>query len=345
MYAPLYELTRGEIVESGHYGALAIVDSQGQLIAHFADPHALTYLRSAAKPFQALPFVEAGVPATYQLTGPEIALVCASHSGTDDHVATACSLQAKTGVAEADLLCGVHLPFDKATAENLHLRGEPPTPNRHNCSGKHTGMLAYARQEGWPAASYLDFTHPVQKQILQTLAEMCSLPESEIGLGIDGCSAPNFAVPLYNAALAYARLVDPLNLSPLRAAACETITTAMCAHPKMVSGPGRFDTQLIAVTRGRILAKGGAEGYQGLGLRPGILGPNKPGIGIAIKISDGDATGRALPGVVLEILRQLEVLSPDELKALADFGPTRPVQNWRKLQVGVARPSFQLTYS
>jgi L-asparaginase II len=206
-------------------------------------------------------------------------------------------------------------------------------------------MLAYARQEGWPTASYLDPTHPVQKQILQTVAEMCDMPESEIELGIDGCSAPNFAVPLYNAALAYARLIDPLALPPLRAAACETISTAMCTHPEKVSGPGRFDTQLMAATNGRILAKGGAEGFQGLGLRPGVLGPKKPGVGIAVKISDGDANCRVLPSVVLEILHQLEVLSLDELDALADFGPRRPVRNWRNLEVGVARPSFQLAYS
>ncbi len=121
-YAPIYELTRGEIVESRHFGALAIVDNQGRLIAHFADPYALTYLRSAAKPFQALPFVEAGGLSTYQLSGPELALICASHSGTDDHVATARSLQAKTGVDEADLCCGVHPPFDRATAEDLRQR-------------------------------------------------------------------------------------------------------------------------------------------------------------------------------------------------------------------------------
>ncbi len=150
-------------------------------------------------------------------------------------------------------------------------------------------MLAYARQQGWSTADYLDFTHPVQKQILQAFAAMSELPETDIALGIDGCSAPNFAVPLFNAALAYARLIDPVDLPPCAAAACETITSAMCAHPEMVGGPGRFDTRLMAATRGRILAKGGAEGYQGLGLRPGVLGPNKPGVGIAVKISDGDA--------------------------------------------------------
>ncbi len=195
-YAPIYELTRGEIVESRHYGALAVVDVHGQLIAHYADPHALTYLRSSAKPFQALPFVEAGGPGAYQIAGPELALICASHSGTDAHVAAARSLQAKTGVAETDLQCGVHPPFDRTTAENLRARGEAPTPNRHNCSGKHTGMLAYARQQGWSTADYLEFKHPVQKQILRAFAEMTALPETDIALGIDGCSAPNFAVPL-----------------------------------------------------------------------------------------------------------------------------------------------------
>ena len=206
-------------------------------------------------------------------------------------------------------------------------------------------MLAFARQQGWSTADYLDFTHPVQQQILRAFAAMTGLPETDIALGIDGCSAPNFAVPLFNAALAYARLIDPAGLSPLRAAACEAITSAICTHPEMVGGPGRFDTTLMAITGGRILAKGGAEGYQSLGLRPGALGPGKPGVGIAVKISDGDEPGRARPAVVLEILRQLGVLSEAELEALAAYGPSRPVQNWRKLAVGIARPSFQLIYS
>ncbi len=128
--------------------------------------------------------------------------MCASNSGTDEHVAVVEALQEKTGVRETDLLCGVHPPYDRDTAETLKQRGEASTPNRHNCSGKHTGMLAFARMlenQGYPMEvthSYIEARHPVQQFIIQAIAEMCAIPSHEICIGIDGCSAPNFAMRL-----------------------------------------------------------------------------------------------------------------------------------------------------
>lgn len=346
-YSPIFELTRGETVESIHYGSVAVVDAHGQLITEFGDPYTITFLRSTAKPFQALPFIEHGGHERYGLTHREIALICASHSGTDAHVAVVQSIQRKSSVSEADLLCGVHPPSHEATAEAMRQRGELPTPNRHNCSGKHTGMVAYARLEELPTEDYINPSHPIQKIILNTFAEMCNLPPEGVALGTDGCSAPNFAVPLYNAALAYARLCDPAagNVTPpARAEACRTITTAMSTNPDMVGGPGRFDTRLMEVAQGRIISKSGAEGYQGIGLLPGTLGPNSPALGIAFKISDGDLKKRARPAVALEILRQLGVLTDNEIGTLAEFGPSFPIYNWRKLVIGQAYPSLELKF-
>jgi L-asparaginase II len=269
-------------------------------------------------------------------------LLCASHSGTDEHVATVQSIQSKTGVLESDLMCGVHPPGDERTLELLRQRGEQPTPNRHNCSGKHTGMVAFARLSELPYGDYVNFDHPIQKIILQAVAEMSGLLPEDISLGIDGCSAPNFGMPLYNAALAYARLCDPHDQTPARAEACRVITAAMTAHPEMIGGPGRFDTRLMEVAQGRIVAKGGAEGYQGIGLLPGTLGDGSPGVGIAMKIADGDIRGRARPAVALEVLRLLGALSDSQLQELSDFGPVIPIRNWRRLLVGVARPEFEL---
>jgi L-asparaginase II len=343
-YLPLYRLTRGGTVESVHFGAIAVVGRGGERHASHGDPDTVTYLRSTAKPFQALPLVQAGGVEALSLTPPEVALICGSHAGTDRHVEVARSIQSKVRVTEGDLLCGVHSPYDRETARALRSRGEDPTPNRHNCSGKHSGMLAYARLRGWPTEGYIDPGHPVQKDILATFAEMCNLKSEAVRVGTDGCSAPNFAVPLYNAALAYARLSDPSDLSPDRAEACQTITAAMIAHPEMVSGAGRFDTWLMEIGRGAILAKGGAEGYQGVGLLPGALGPGSPALGVAVKISDGDSAGRARAAVVVEILRQLGALDETQLDELAPFGPTRQVQNWRKLEVGLGEPCFQLQF-
>ncbi len=339
-YQPVFELTRGGIVESIHFGAFAVVDSHGNLLASAGDPNLVTFLRSSAKPFQALPFIERGGHEQFGFTPKEIALMCASHSGTDEHVETIQAMQAKIGVSVDDLLCGMHDPMHQPTRDAMLLRGEQTSPYRHNCSGKHTGMLAHARLRSLPTATYLDFDHPVQGAILQTFAEMCDLPAGDVELGIDGCSAPNFAVPLYNAAYGFARLCDPFALEPKRAAACRIITSAMMAHPQMVAGPDRFDTRLMQVGAGKIAAKGGAEGYQAAGVLPGVLSPDSPGIGIAIKISDGDTNDRVRSGLTLSILKTLGALDDVQLAELAAFGPVKQIYNYRKLHTGESRPTL-----
>lgn len=352
-YLPLLELTRGismqheQTLESIHYGAIAVADARGKLLAWFADPYALTYMRSSAKPFQAIPFLESGGMAAYQLTQKEIALICSSHSGTDEHVEIARSIQSKANFSEADLLCGTHYPMHVPTTDRLKKNNLKPTPNQHNCSGKHSGMLAFARMRNLPIDDYVDPQHPIQQEILHTFAEFCKLPVQDVKVGADGCTAPNFAIPLFNAALAFARLCDPENgeVQPAaRVKACQTIVQSMTTNPEMVGGPDRFDTDLMAHFKGRILSKGGAEGYQAIGLMPGVFAPGSPAVGIAIKISDGDLNMRACPAVSLEILRQLGIVEPSDLKALAEYGPELDIKNWRKLIVGKTRAAFQLNF-
>lgn len=351
-FEPVLEVTRGKIVESVHNGAAAVVDSGGRLLAWLGDPQTVTFLRSSAKPIQALPFIEHGGDQTFHLTSKEVAIICASHDGTDEHVEVIKGIQAKVGIQESDLLCGTHLPYHTATAEAMLKKDEQPTPNRHNCSGKHTGMLAFARMRGLPISDYVNPEHPVQKTIKTTIAELCSIPEEKIEIGIDGCSAPVHAIPLYNAALGFARLADPRGLSVDRATACRRITASMMANPVMIGGPGRFDTCLMEVCSGRLIAKVGAEGYMAIGVMAGALGPESPGIGLVVKIADGDISlrkpngetyNRARTAVTLEILRQMGYLNDKELEALStDFGPIRPVTNWRKFVVGETRPAFKI---
>jgi L-asparaginase II len=350
-YFPVLALTRGATIESVHYGAIAVVDVSGRLIAWYGDPQAVTFMRSSAKPFQALPFVENGGQEAFDLSLQQIAILCASHSGTDEHVSVVQSIQAKVGLRESDLLCGVHEPADAPTAQRLREQKEEPTPNRHNCSGKHTGMLSFARllaRMGLPIPDglpYIDPAHPLQQMILRTFSDMCGLPIEQISLGTDGCSAPNFAIPLYHAALGFARLCDPEagGVQPAaRQAACRTITAAMMSHPLMVGGPGRFDTCLMQVAHERMVVKGGAEGYQGIGLMPGALGPGSPAVGVAFKIADGDERRLARAAVALEVLRQLGALTMSDLQELASFGPVLPRYNGRKLTIGEAYPAFRL---
>ncbi len=350
-YHPIFEFTRGEIIESVHFGAVAVVAADGSLLAYYGDPNAVTYLRSSAKPFQALPFFQNQGPELYRLNSSECAIICASHSGTDEHVDTIRSIHHKVGIDELELMCGTHKPYDEPTAERMRDNREAITPNRHNCSGKHSGMLAYERlliQKGRRMPdnlAYIDLNHPIQTDILRVFASICDLTIDQIAVGIDGCSAPNFAVPLYNAALAYARLCAPDrwgNSSPDLQNACSRIFEAMTTSPEMVAGPGRFDTQLMQVANGRILSKGGAEGFQGIGLASGTLSGCPTGVGIAVKIADGDDRSQVRAAVSLDVLRQLGVLSDAELNQIKDRGPRYTLLNARGITVGYGYPSFLL---
>ncbi len=341
-FRPVFSLSRGGQQESLHYGAIAVVGVNGDLLASYGDPQQMAFLRSAAKPFQAMPFVLAGGLAHYGITAQELALMCASHSGTDEHVAVLHGLMLKTGIAETQLLCGTHPPYHAPTAERMQRDGEAPTPERHNCSGKHTGMLAYARMRGWDLESYVELGHPLQQEILSLYTEMAGMQVSQLAVGTDGCSAPNWAAPLFNTALAYARLADPSGLPSAQGEACRQIAEAMRTHPDMVGGPERFDTELMRVAEGRMVTKVGADGFQAIGLAPGVLGAGAPAAGIALKIADGDARKWASHAVTLELLRQLSALSAGQLAQLSGYGPQRTVTNWSGKAVGLAEPVFTL---
>jgi L-asparaginase II len=347
---PLFETTRGDLVESVHYGSIAVVDSSGKLIASKGDPQAVAFLRSSAKPFQALPFVEHGGVEHFNLTMQELSIACASHEGSDMHVQTVEGMQKKIGIEESHLQCGVHMPGNVDAFKSLIVNDRMPSANRNNCSGKHTVMLAYAKMRGLPLENYLAINHPIQQDIIRCFAEMCLIPSEEVHLGTDGCSAPNFAVPLFNAAYGMARFCDMQALSSARAEACRKITTAMTTHPEMVSGPGEFDCELMKAGAGQIMCKRGAEGFQIVGLLPGVLGENSPGVGVAFKVSDGDASHRDMnlesssrvrPSVGLEILRQLGALSSKQEQALDPFGPVKSIKNHRGMVTGRSYPVFE----
>lgn len=336
---PLVEVTRGKIVESVHVGAYVLMNPHGQVVSFAGNPALMTYPRSSMKPFQVLPFIERGGVEAFGFSKKEVAIMCASHSGTDEHRDVLISMQKKIGISEADLSCGVHWPVDKDTREAMRLRGEEPTQNRHNCSGKHTGMLAHACMRDFPKEDYLNPDHPVQVSIRETLAEMVGMAPEAMPLGVDGCSAPVYGIPLENMAQGVAQMANPVELRSGRAAACRAITGAMMSHPTMVAGPDRFDTDLMKAARGKVFAKGGAEGYQIIGILPDVLEDHPAGLGFALKISDGDSRGRARASVSMTILRALGVLNAEELDALAEYGNV-PVKNWRKLVVGEIHPAF-----
>lgn len=343
-YQPLFQRTRANTVESIHYGAIAVVTSRGQLIAWLGDPQTVTFLRSSAKPLQALPLVENGGLTKFSITAQELALICASHSGTPEHLQVLSGLQRKIKVTEQDLRCGTHLPFHQPTRHELICTEKEPTPRHHNCSGKHTGMLAHAKGIGADPANYTEKNHPVQQNILRCISELSHLDETDIKLGRDGCSVPTFALPLYHAAWTWAQLVDPDRLEKKRADACKSIFQAMTSYPEMVAGPERFDTLLMKNSKGTILSKAGAEGVQALGIHPKRNPFGADGLGIVLKISDGDLGKSVRSAVSIEVLKQLGIPSSEELSLLNDLGPIFPLLNQRGLEIGRGESCFELKY-
>jgi L-asparaginase II len=315
-----------------------VVTPEGRRVAQLGDPGALdtaTYLRSAAKPFQALPLLLAGGAQRFALDAADLALICASHSGTPEHTRRALSLLERGGFGVSDLLCGAHPPFDRATAGELARRGETPSPLHNNCSGKHAGMLLACRLLDLPAADYISPSHPLQERILSLVSRLVGLEPREIGVGIDGCSVPAYHLPVAAAARGYAALADPeaAGLPAELAAAARRVVAAMTGEPGMVAGPGRFTTRLMEVTGGRVLGKEGAEGFYALAVRGPVA------LGIAVKIADGGE--RCRDGVVLDLLRQTGSLSGEEFAELAPH--YRPIlRNCRGLVVGEVCPEVEL---
>jgi len=206
-------------------------------------------------------------------------------------------------------------------------------------------MLAQAKLLHADLDNYPEIEHPIQQQIRSVIAEICCIEPSRLQEGRDGCSVPTFAMPLYHAAWGWARLIKPDGFSEKRKNACKTITSAMAAHPFLIAGPDRLDTRLMKIAAGKIISKAGAEAFQSAGILENAIYPGSPALGIALKISDGDQGKRARRTVLIEILNQLEVLSADQMKDLADLGPILTNRNQCDLVTGVAKPCFQLQYS
>lgn len=338
---PLMKITRGSIVESLHRGFIAAVDAEGQTIARLGDIETPTWYRSAAKPFQTIPIIASGAAAHWNLTPKELAVIAASHNGEDIHLETVNSILNKIGLGEEDLLCGAHAPFDETAATQLRIEGQAPNQRHNNCSGKHSGMLAFAKFLSQPTTNYISPSHPIQQQILKVVAEFAEVSTDAVAIAIDGCSAPVFGVSILAMARSYARLVGArhTNVESTWVAAAEQVVDAMTEFPEMVGGScGRLDTDLMRATNGQIVSKVGAEGVQLLGVRPCRQYPS--GLGIAIKIEDGD-TRRARDPVVIETLRQLGVLSDDQIAALSAY-TSKAVFNHRQIQVGEIRACFKL---
>src|SRR6266850_942452 len=315
---PLVEVKRGGITESRHRGHIVAVESDGNIVAHLGAPETVTYLRSSAKPHQAIPLVASGAADKFGFTEREIALACASHSGEPIHTEVAASMLMKIGLGPEALKCGTHEPFSAEVSRRLREKGEAPNVLQNNCSGKHAGMLALALHLGAPTETYDEPTHAVQLAIGKTVSQFSGIAIEDIAVGTDGCGVPVFGITVKAMALMYARLVaTPAEFDEQTRNACKRIVAAMTSYPELIGGSSdRLDTEIMRAAPGRLVSKVGAEGVYTVGVLPCDDWPL--GFGLAFKIEDGEDR-RARPTVVIEALRQLGVLKEESLDAVASY--------------------------
>jgi L-asparaginase II len=325
--ALLVEVSRGPAVESRHRGHLVVVDADDRILFAAGDPEQRIYPRSALKPLQALPTQALGAAEAFDLSGPEIAVMAASHGAEPFHLKVVASILARIGAQESDFHCGPHMPGNPAASAALIRAGETPRPIHNNCSGKHAGMLTLSRLLEAPFAGYEAPDHPAQEEIRSVLSGLCGVDTGRLGWGTDGCGVPNYLMPLRSLALGFARLCRPERLPRSLGEGARTLTGAICAHPTYVSGTGAFCAEMIAALDGAVVSKSGAEGVYGVGL-PGR------GWGMALKVEDGSPRG--VPAIVTAFLDAAGILTDGARDRLARF--RRPaVINTRGASVGEMR--------
>ncbi|MEL6383179.1 MAG: asparaginase [Cyanobacteria bacterium J06626_18] len=283
------QLLREGIIESVHTASAVVSDSRGRMLSVAGNAETATFIRSSLKPFQALAVAASGTLERFSLDDRDLAIMCASHQGNMEQVRQAFHILWKADLEPSMLQCPIPKGKD--------------SPLAHNCSGKHSGMLALCQQRNWPLESYLHRNHPLQTLILRTTAELLGMPADEFIGAHDDCGAPTYLMPLHQMATLFAKLASGDNLE------MERIVRAMTHHPELVAGPEAFDTELMRLTDGELVSKSGAEGIQ-------CVGRVGEGLGLAIKIRDG--AKRAKYAVAVHLLKQLGWLMPEAAEELAD---------------------------
>ncbi|WP_157071062.1 asparaginase [Alicyclobacillus acidiphilus] len=332
--AILARVTRGSITESVHDGVMVVTDSSGKRVASFGDATLTTFARSSCKPIQAIATVEAGSLEAFGLSDADLALFCASHSSEEIHVRRVQDILNRIGLDASLLVCGAHPPHNRERYEEILRAGGQLTAIYSNCSGKHSGMLAYCAKTGTDPGTYAHPEHPLQLEILRILADLAEVAVDDIVLGTDGCGVPVHAISMEAWGKAFAKFTAPETSDHRQA--MERISHAMRTYPELVGGTtGRFDTDLMKATNGRIMAKGGAEGFMMVCVMDARLS-------LVMKVLDGNS--RAIAPVVIQALTDLGVLTDTERAALSNW--VQPaILNTRNEQVGEIIADFTLTQS
>ncbi|UCG60622.1 MAG: asparaginase [Candidatus Zixiibacteriota bacterium] len=324
---------RGKAIEAIHYASIAVVNEHGELTHYLGDPGIVFMTRSAIKPFQLLPLILTGAADRFGFTPEQLSIMCGSHAGTDRHRDMVLSNLRQAGNGPEHLLCGSHRPIWMEVDNVFPKKGEEEDPARHNCSGKHTGFLALARHLGVPVEDYLSPDSQGQKLVKETLSSYCEYEAEAMPCGVDGCSAPNYPLPLRNLALGFMKLARGYGDTPEMKVAVRRVKDAMTSYPFMVSGEKRFDYDIKRSFPGNAVSKIGGEAIQGIGF-------SDPLVGIAAKVSDGNF--RALEPIVIETLKQLRIIDRiDNYPALKRYEQP-PVRNNRDIVTGSVVVDFKL---
>lgn len=330
-FTPLVEEYRGGVLENMHYGAVSIVDEQGRILYRAGDPEHMTFLRSAAKPFQAIPGMKRRIDRVYGLSPEEASLFAASHRGEDYHIAALESILQKTGVREEQLNCCMTYPLNEEAKTQRHRAHEPKRKIFHNCSGKHTGLLALSKYMGWDEQTYYLPEHPVQREIISTMAEFAEVPAASIPLGVDGCGLPIFALPLHKIGFSYLKLACPDLIPDLETRKAAAVVAAlMNANPDMIADRKFVCSALLKDPN--LIAKGGAKGVYGIGLR-------KQRLGISLKVSDGSE--QVWPCIIASILERIGYGNQATIDRLYALEPN-VIVNDAGTEVGLRRAVFTL---
>ena len=331
----MVEVWRGEICESRHVGHLAVADGAGRLVLALGDPERVIFMRSSAKPFQTMAVVLSGAADRFNMTSADLAIATASHTGERVHLEQVEHLLSLVGHTAADLQCGACPPLDREVRLELLRDGRGPEAIHSDCSGKHAAMLGVAEILGGDTANYLDPDAPGQKLAREVVAEMCMLRVEDVVVGVDGCSAPVFGVPLRAMAAGYARLAQPDSLRGELRSAAMRVRDAMLMHPYLIAGRNQVGVDIMREGQGRLIAKMGAEAVFG-------VGDLARGLGLALKLDDGQQRGVA--PALIEALVQAGFLDEAQAAALGAWrgGPQR---NYGGREVGrvVARFALRAT--
>ena len=322
--ASLLKIKRGNLTEREHFGFIVIVDKSENILSEVGSSNNTpVFLRSCAKPFQALPIITSGAHGEFNFSLQELAVCCSSHTGSSEHLEVIKSILNKIGLNEGDLLCGIHEPIDIEARNHLINNSLKPSCLHNNCSGKHSGMLSVCVKNGWDIKYYPDFNHPLQCEITDIIRKYCNI-EEKIETSIDGCSAPVHGIPLFKMGVGYLNLFLSNEGGLLRQAFMENST--------LVGGKGRLDSLIIEVTQGRLISKTGAEGLCV------VINPDEEKA-LVVKIMDANMSARTF--VTLKYLEQLGWLTSKELENdyLKDFMDTG-IKTFNNITTGEIQFSF-----